>query len=107
MDKKAEKNKTLNELAEEVMEVVLNVASRRLVQSLQEVNDSRIEPLRKALKNCQTITPSLMDGEAAKERLREINSYVYDVLGTGRPLTEPLTDIQRSVRDGTFGVRSI
>lgn len=36
-----------------------------------------------ALRKCQTFTPSLMDGEEAKERLKEINRYVYSVLGTG------------------------
>lgn len=73
----------IRRLAKQVMEIVLDVASRRLVLSMQEVQDSRIQPLRAALENCQTLTPSLMDGEAAKERLKEINCYVYDILGNG------------------------
>ena len=40
-----------------------------------------IEDLRLALRRCQTLTPSLMNGEAAKERLKEINRYVYSVFG--------------------------
>lgn len=40
-----------------------------------------IEPYRQALRDCQTLTPSLMSGEDAIERLRCINSHVYRVLG--------------------------
>jgi hypothetical protein len=40
-----------------------------------------IDSLRAALRKCQTLTPSLMDGEAAKERLKEINRHVYAVFG--------------------------
>lgn len=40
-----------------------------------------IEPYRQALRDCQTLTPSLMAGEDAIERLKQINSYVYKVLG--------------------------
>lgn len=36
-----------------------------------------------ALRACLTLTPSLMDGEQAKARLREINSYIYSVLPSG------------------------
>jgi len=36
--------------AREVMDIVLKVAARRLVQSLEEVHDSNIRPLRNALK---------------------------------------------------------
>jgi hypothetical protein len=70
----------IRELARQVMEIVLDVAARRLEQSIQEVHDSRIAPLRRALQACQTLTPILMDGDACQERLREINSYVYAVL---------------------------
>jgi hypothetical protein len=44
------------------------------------IHHSRIEPLRRALVACQTLTPSLMEAEACRERLKEINSYVYAVL---------------------------
>jgi hypothetical protein len=36
--------------ASDVMNIVLKVASRRLVQSLEAVHDSNIQPLRNALK---------------------------------------------------------
>lgn len=39
------------------------------------------ESLRSALIECQTLTPSLLSGEEARERLRNINCYVYRVLG--------------------------
>lgn len=68
-------------LAEEVMDIVLKAAARRLVQTVEEVHDTQIQPLRDALKGCQTITPSLMDGAAAIERLKAINNHVYDALG--------------------------
>jgi len=41
----------------------------------------REHELEVALRQCQTLTPSLMDGEAAKERLKEINRHVYAVFG--------------------------
>lgn len=67
-------------LAEGVMDIVLKVATRRLVQTVEEVHDTQIQPLRTALKGCQTLTPSLMDGSAAIERLKEINNHVYRAL---------------------------
>jgi len=70
----------ITRLAEEVMDIVAEVAGRRLAQALQVVNDDRIEPLREALRNCHTINPSLMDVEACQARLKEINRYVYRVL---------------------------
>jgi len=74
----------VHELAREVMSIVLDVAAKRLEQTVCEIHESRIAPLKQALRNCQTLTPSLMDGEAAKDRLRNINSYIYAVLGEGR-----------------------
>lgn len=70
----------VDELAREVMGIVLDVAARRLKQTVGEIHDSRIEPLRRALEQCQTLTPSLMEPEACRERLKEINQYVYAVL---------------------------
>jgi hypothetical protein len=70
----------VDEMAREVMGIVLDVASRRLQQSVSEIHESRIAPLRRALAACQTLTPSLMEPEACRERLKEINSYVYAVL---------------------------
>ncbi|HJU06583.1 MAG TPA: hypothetical protein VJ692_15655 [Nitrospiraceae bacterium] len=39
------------------------------------------ELYRQALRDCQTLTPSLMAGDDAIERLKQINRHVYDVLG--------------------------
>jgi hypothetical protein len=77
---KPEHRQEVQRLAEEVMDIALQAAARRLVQTLQEVHDSNITPLRQGLRNCQTLTPSLMDGEAAIARLKEINQHVYAVL---------------------------
>lgn len=38
------------------------------------------EALRQALRDCQTLTPILLTGEQAIERLREINVLVYRAL---------------------------
>jgi hypothetical protein len=37
--------------------------------------------LQDALVKCQTLTPSLLTGEQAIERLKEINVFVYGILG--------------------------
>jgi hypothetical protein len=68
-------------LAEEVMDIVGKVAGRRLAQSLELVHDEYISPLRQALKDCQTLTPSLLTSEQAIERLKEINQHVSAILG--------------------------
>jgi hypothetical protein len=49
-------------------------------QALVAVRD-RISELERALKGCQTITPSLMPGDAAIERLKQINVHVYATFG--------------------------
>jgi hypothetical protein len=43
--------------------------------------ERRIEELEVAVRDCQTLTPSLMTGDDAIDRLKQINSYVYKVLG--------------------------
>lgn len=78
---KPEHKAEVGKLAEEVMDIVLQAAARRLTQTLEEVHNTHIQPLRVALKGCQTVTPSLMDGAAAIERLKEINVHVYRALG--------------------------
>lgn len=67
-------------LARDIMEPVLQVAGRVLEQSVQEIHKSKIAPLRTALIECLTVTPSLLTGEQAIERLKQINCHVYDVL---------------------------
>jgi hypothetical protein len=80
-----EKFRELEGLAGDVMDIVLQVARRRLAQVMEEVHDTNIAPLRKALRDCQSLTPSLMTGDQAIERLKEINVFVYSMLGHGRP----------------------
>ncbi len=76
-----EQRAEVQRLSEEVMGIVLKVAGRRLMQCTEEIHDTQIKPLRQALEDCKTLTPSLMDGEAAKERLRQINQRAYAALG--------------------------
>lgn len=40
-----------------------------------------LQSYQKALRDCQTFTPSLLSGEQAIDRLKEINQHVYRVLG--------------------------
>lgn len=51
--------------------------------ALDKVLDMTAEPkdLMQALIDCQTLTPSLMTGDAAIERLKEINVLVYRARG--------------------------
>lgn len=44
-----EKMAEMTDLAKDVMEPVLKVAARRLVQSMEEIHESKIKPLRDAL----------------------------------------------------------
>lgn len=64
--------------------IVTDATARLIEQVLIEAADyhsRHIDELQAALRLCQTVTPSLMDGEAAKERLKEINRHVYAVFG--------------------------
>ena len=47
---KPEKMTELSDLAADVMKPVLKVAARRLVQSMEEVHESEIKPLREVLR---------------------------------------------------------
>lgn len=47
---KPEKMAEMTGLARDVMQPVLKVAARRLVQSMEEIHDSEIKPLRDALR---------------------------------------------------------
>ena len=49
---------------------------RAVVALLDDLN-----AYRKAMLDCQTLTPSLLTGEQAIERLKEINVHVYQVIG--------------------------
>lgn len=48
---------------------------------LKMARADHVGPYRQALVDCQTLTPSLMTGDAAIERLKDINQHVYRVLG--------------------------
>lgn len=48
---------------------------------LKMASTQHVGPYRQALRDCQTLTPSLMTGDDAIERLKQINSHVYRVLG--------------------------
>ncbi len=47
---------------------------------LKLANADHVHPLRQALDRCITVAPSVMTGEAAIDRLKEINVFVYRAL---------------------------
>ncbi len=56
-----------------------DIARNEAIYSLRITREVLAEQ-REALKQCQTVAPSLLTGEQAVERLKDINTHVYSVL---------------------------
>lgn len=67
-------------LAKDVMDIVLQVAAKRLAQSLETVHETHIEPLRDAVRAAITPFASTLSHSDALERLKAINNAAYHVL---------------------------
>lgn len=59
----------------------MSMVAFSVATGLKLAKSEHVRPYRQALRDCQTFMPSLLSGERAIERLKEINQHVYKVLG--------------------------